>query len=61
MEHINKLTNVITKQEELIKELTNKSSHYESKCFELLEENNKLKETIKDIHIKTKIKNIVKL
>ena len=61
MEHINKLTNLITKQENKIKELTGQYKHYEAKCFELVEENNMLKEQLKKIHIESKIKNIVKL
>lgn len=57
MEHINKLTNLITIQEKKIKELTGKAKHYEEKCFELVEENNIMKEKLKKIHNDSRIKN----
>tara|TARA_A100000171_G_scaffold20498_1_gene18881 strand:+ start:1774 stop:1959 length:186 start_codon:yes stop_codon:yes gene_type:complete len=61
MEHINKLTDIIIKQEELIKELTGKSNNYELKCFDLIEQNNHLKKLLGEIQKISKIKNIVKL
>ena len=61
MEHINKLTDIISKHEELIKELTAKSNNYEKKCFELIEINNHLKKLLGEIQKISKIKNVVKL
>tara|TARA_B100000424_G_C22909736_1_gene483985 strand:+ start:550 stop:732 length:183 start_codon:yes stop_codon:yes gene_type:complete len=56
MEHIKKLTNIITTQEEKIKELTGKSQHYEAKCFELIEDNNRMKDILKKIHNDSRVK-----
>jgi len=61
MEHINKLTDIIIKQEEQIKELTGKANNYEKKCFELIELTNHLKKLLGDIQKISKIKNVVKL
>ena len=55
MEHINKLTDIIIKQEELIKELTGKSNNYELKCFDLIEQNNHLKKLLGEIQKISKI------
>ena len=56
MEHINKLTDLITLQEKKIKVLTEKFKHYEAKCFELVEENNKMKEKLIKIHNDSRLK-----